>query len=213
MERLRAHGVELADVGDRLCLEIDLLRFYPNHIEGVIEQVLKGGNVAAKVDRANAQGWGYFALPVESLLRAREGAIRSDAISPEHVVALLGGNRSGLRRTYTMVCSMVSADMTHEEVRKLFVELWSLGPSEEALRAAIAVCKERDARTVYYLYGVLSKETQRAETRRSELLRDRSEQEVWRPGPGFVGLTAEEIEEARRRWVEREVDIDLMREL
>lgn len=185
-------------IGDLLAMEVSCLRFFTNHIEGVIDQVLGGKNQGAKRQRANDQGWAYFASPVWSLLDKRAGAQRSDAVA-------VGHEDARVRKLYWRVGGMVEAPFTHDEVRLLLVEVVALAPEDEQLRAAIAVCRERGARNVHYLHGVLSRERERKDTRVREARDELSQASPWLPPvdyrpPADVGRLEE-------RWRELQDDI------
>jgi hypothetical protein len=202
---LAKYGIELRWPEDYFAIDLACLHFFPNHIEGVIDQVLSGGDEGAKRARAREQRWGYFAKPVGSLLGKRAGALREDA--PD---LLFDARVADVYKVVTR--SLLAADMTHEEVRQLlFVVAPIVGTNLQKLFDAVRVCRERDARTVYYLRGVLEKGEQKRETRKRETLEGRSEAEPWSPPPDYQPLDERQIAEARERWVECQWDIELLR--
>jgi hypothetical protein len=171
---------------------IATLRFFTNHIIGVIDQVLKEPNRDAKIARANEQGWSYFRSPVESLLSKRLPAQRPGAVKVQQTPELLA--------LYELVAAtLLDADMTAAEVRMLVVDLPKYTKSPADLREAIRICRARSARSIHYLIGILRRGEQKRQTKVIELKEMRSERGPWVPpvGPTLADTTVDRLQD---RW-------------
>ena len=156
VDHLKKHGYEVAEQ-DYIEIEQAVGKFWPNHIMGVIDGVLKPTSkqtTEQKIDRAKTLGWAYFHKPVFSMLTPRGGAHRTESID--------FATDEWTKTVYNIVTTgFVVADFTVKELALLVVEipaLLSTGESHE-LSYAITAAK-RGSRNIFYLNGVIRRETQ-----------------------------------------------------
>lgn len=194
------YGIQVGSERDWLLLEIQTLWYMPNHIEGVIRQVLREDD--RKIGRAREKGWGaYFWNPVLSLLASRDACHRNlltkDIEVTDELVAL-----------YSLItATLLDVDMTADELLLLLLELPRMAPSQKDLHGAIRICKDRKARSVYYLMGILRRGEQWKETRTREILDARSEQAPWTPPVDHERIDDTTAERLSGRWQRIDQDI------
>lgn len=181
-------GVEVESKEDGYALEWACVQFFPNHIMGVIDKIMKGGRVAEKLAKAQDQGWGYFNKPVHSMLGGRTAAWK-DADLPEEF------NPEWGLKVYGMVTSgMLLSDMTNDEAKLLIVTIPTLTTDPNEIIGAVRVCKQRQSRSVYYLNGILSRTDQQKKGRIKEVKREAEEMnKPFQPPEDFQPLDPDTI--------------------
>lgn len=155
VKHLDAFGITL-DLQDRFYLELDLIKYYPTQIMGVIDKVLSGKTAFKKMMRAQDQGWGYFHMPVCSLLEARPAAHqkhRPDKDEPEDIEASFG--------TYSMVVRTFMANNFNYREREILVLDMPTVCTELSLLDGIRKAKEQGVRSIPYLMAILERERAR----------------------------------------------------
>lgn len=199
---LQSVGIE-PSLDDAYRIELAAFRFWPNHIIGVCEQVLKGS--AAKLQRAQDQGWEYFDKPVWQILSKRGPAQRPGLVSPAPEKA------SALPCFKHVQTSLLIRDMDDKEVEMLFFSIPKLVPKREVLMQAIRSCIDRDVRNVHYLHGVLKRRKQEKEGATAKL---RVGNEPWEPAADYEPLGPAERARLEVEW-KRDADktIAIMRNL
>lgn len=185
---LAGMGVEL-NLEDAYRIELAVRRFYPNHIIGVIDQVLSGK--ASRLGRAQEQGWDYFHKPVYSMLSGRKGAIRDDA--PEK----LPTEPNTLAVFKYVQRGLLIRDMDEGEAMMLLYMVPPLVPKMSVLADAIRVCADRDARNVRYLHGVLNR---RKQEKVGITRKQRVTGEPWEPPADYQPLSKVERAQLEHEW-------------
>lgn len=179
---LHQRGIDKIDPYE---VELQILKYYPNHIISVIEQVTPSPQ---SCDRANDAGWSYFAKPVGSFLSARPVANRLPLQFPDPIPDSVW--------VYNMVrISLLLADIAQAELQILLCDIpVIIRGSNESLGGAIRTCKARSARNVYYLRGVLTREASTIAGRVRELTQATNEAEMaaWAPPAGYEPLDSSE---------------------
>lgn len=184
VQTLEKYGVE-ADAFD---VELVVNDFYPNHITGVIDATMKRANGKSLL-KAQEQGWDYFRKPVYSLLNARPAAKRTDSI---------GVNDGDTRRIYRLVTTgYCVADFNSAEA-KLLLGLRDFGATVAGIQAA----KRMGQRSIYYLNGIIQRETATAAGKLREIQASNAEAEAraWEPPEGYEKLDARELASVELDW-------------
>lgn len=156
-------------------IEVACSMFYHTHIIGVIESVLKSGGVAQKLFKAQEFGWYYFAQPITDMLKSRNSAqnINFPGIDETFVV-----ERSA--KVYGIVCTTLLAhDINSQEINQLLYDVPPLC-NKNSLMESIRICKDRGARSIPYLHGILERRGADLRARLKE--RDDDTKDVWIPG-------------------------------
>lgn len=188
----------------RFDLEVCCSLFYPNHIIGVVQKVLKGGNALAKLNRAQSDGWKYFAAPVRSMLKGRHSAHHQNQPDPDDIE-----NRAWAAKVYSIVITtLVYHDINRSEANSLIWEVPPLVGNRNALLEAIQVCRSQDARSIPYLRGVLIREDAKREARKYERRRLASG-DLWEPATDPI----ENLGPVQDDWDEKRKDIDLIQSM
>lgn len=200
VSHLSGLGIE-PDLDDAYQIQLAATRFFPNHIIGVMDKVLAGK--ASRLTRAQEQGWEYFNKPVWSMLTKRDNAHRPISVTPTQDNAL-----AVFRHVQT---SLLVRDMDDEEAAMLIYKIPINVPNLVVLRDAIAICLDRDVRSVRYLNGVLLR---RAQEKSGIVRRLRVFNEPWGPPEGFEPLGAAERARLKYEWEQdSEKNIEIMRKL
>lgn len=195
---LRFHQIELESTYE---IELTLGKYYPNHVIQTVNRICPQDPEGR--ERARLAGWAYFGKPCNQLLSSRTGAIRSEPLRPT----------DGAERVYNVVrTNLLLSDFGFAELQILTGELPSLvETSFENLYKAMGACKAGNARNVYYLRGVLTREAQIAEGRQREVTEASAEAEAraWAPPEGHSPLDPSERAEVTLDWQEKLKDIEL----
>lgn len=184
MDALKEKGVTITD---RLNLELQVGLYWPNHIIGVCEKLLK---TDAAVAKANAGGWfGYFNTPVINLLSKRIPAHRTNQITAANCSDAVYKSVTG---------GLLVADFTMDELKLLLVDIPAMVQNDRlALTSAISACKDRGSRSVFYLHGVLKRGHATKAGMRKQRDEDMSAVKPWEPAADFEPLDVVDIALAR----------------
>ena len=163
-------------------IDVACSMWFPNHIIQVITKCLSGGDRAKKLFKAQELGWYYFAGPITKMLSKREEAKQptnpqdyiDESYSPEHSAAVYG----------TVTTSLLAHDMNNVELNQLLYDVPPLvmgfkDGGRETVLDAIRICKERKARTIPYLHGILERRGSEIKARIKD--RDEDQASVWKP--------------------------------
>jgi hypothetical protein len=186
VQTLEKYGVEVEDTFD---VELAVNDFYPNHITGVIDSIMKKAN-GKSLMRAQDQGWDYFRKPVYSLLTSRPAAKRPDSV---------GVNDDGdTRRIYALIASgYCLADFNQTEARLVF----GLTNYERVL-SGIGAAKRQGQRSIYYLNGIVQREaaTAAGKLREAQAQNSEAEAKAWSPPQDYEKLDAGELAIVELDW-------------
>lgn len=195
---LQERGIEIENTYD---IELTIGKYYPNHVIQTIERVFPHEETG--LHRARHAGWEYFGKPCDQLLSSRSGALRTERIGPAE----------GAERVYNVVrSSLLLSDFGFAELQVLTGELPPLiEETFENLHRAIRACKAGNARNIYYLRGVLSREAQTSAGRKREIneAAASAEARAWTPPEDYHNLDAGERAEVELDWQNRLKDIEL----
>lgn len=194
---LQEQGIEIENTYG---IEFAIGQYYPNHVIQVIEKVLPS---EAAIGKARLKGWEYFSSPIHNLLRGRIGAIRTEQLrSAENAERIYGVVRT----------SLLLSDFGFAELQILCGEIPPLVEESLAnLYSAMGACKAGNARNIYYLRGVLSREAQTAQGKKREAAQAAASAEAraWTPPEDYHNLDAGERAEVELDWQDRLKDIEL----
>lgn len=146
-------------------VEVACSQFFPNHIIGVIDQVLRGNDPLTKIERAQEQKWDYFSKPVSNMLRGRTAAWQEPQVPIEE-----SWNESWARRVYSIISTaFLVHDINRAEANTIMFDIPPITTDRDALVAAIHAAKDRRVRSVPYLKAILERtEAQRRAERAEE---------------------------------------------
>lgn len=205
-DRLRALGIELG-AQDCFDLERAALDFFPNHIIGVIDACFTTGDRIGKLSRAQERGWGYFEKPVRQLLSKRESACRDAGEVPIAEAATVW---------QLAQARLLVRDMDYAEALILFstipVALRTHQITIDDIRQGIAICRDRDARTPYFLRGIVRKLIgHRMGMSRERQLEHAGQLHLWLPDT--EPLTPAEIVAVEEEWLKAAYGIEVLKDL
>jgi hypothetical protein len=180
-------------------IELAVCNYYPNHIISVIEQITK---TRTAIERAQMQGWAYFAKPVDQILGKREAALRKESYE-------IGPNARPVYRLLTT--SFLLCDFGAQELQILLSEFGSGQYQLHDITAAIGAAKVSGVRNVFYLRGILTREAQTKAGKLREATQEIREAEAraWEPPEDYVKLDAGERASVELSWEERLKEIEL----
>lgn len=192
VNHLGRFGIEI-DIGEEIFqIDVACSMYFPNHIISVIDQVLGGKNKVKKLFKAQEDGWYYFAAPIVSMLKGRTTAWQPACPDEDD---LFGWSPEQAAAAYILVCSsMIPHDMNRTEANQLLYDCPRLGGRDEFIEA-IHICKERNARSIPYLHGILERKSAQIQAFIKE--RDARDVGVWIPD--VAGDTIQS-DEATSRW-------------
>jgi hypothetical protein len=193
--RLNDLGIETAEPFD---IELDVNSFYPNHIIGVIDGVVKRAS-GASYTKAVDQGYAYFSKPVRSQLTKRSGALRGDSLSID--------DPEGVRRIFRLLsCSYCVADFNRAEFA-LIVGLATT--STDVIISAMQAAKRQGNRSIYYLNGIVAREvaTAAGKLRESQAVNAEATARAWEPPTDYERMDASDIARARLDWARHQDDL------
>lgn len=167
-DHLDALGIEV-DLGHGLWdLEVVCSQFFPNHIIGVIDKVLKGKDVRKtliKLEKAQEIGWPYFDKPVRDFLTRRRSAHYDSSPS----LSLLTDWSDWSRKCYSIVTSTYLVhDMNRDEANDLVFKIPRFAPNRQALMDGVLAAKRQRVRSVSYLRGIVSRDHAQRQARAKE---------------------------------------------
>jgi hypothetical protein len=198
-ERLSDYGIELPRQDD-FNVEMAVGEFFPNHVIGVIDDILKRGtpgNAHKKMAKIAEMGWAYFNKPVWAMLSARTGALRTNSISIEH-------NEKNTRIYGVVTASLLLADFNMDELRILCIDLPAIIGDDAALSNAIEAAKRQSARSIYYLQGILRREYQTTQGRIKEIQSQAQQHDKgWAPPTGFEEMDIVDRRELHSDWLDK----------
>jgi hypothetical protein len=171
-EYLDNYGIEL-HADDWFDVELACDVFYVSHVVQVLEQVLRGGNTAKKLEKIAALGWAYFDKPIKSILGDRDAAHRKMSVTN-------GIDLQWDRAVYGMVTrGFALADFSPREL-SLIIEIASMITEPLQFTNAKQACRE--SRSIFYLHGVVRREYQTAQGRIREIQQRHDESAAgWSP--------------------------------
>ena len=171
-DHLTSYGID-SDLKDRFDIEVACSQFLPNHIMGVVDQILKGKKSIDKLTRAQDRRWDYFNKPVYDILTRRHSAWQNIQLELDSIIPFA-------MDAYSIVtATLLPHDINRVETNLLIYEIPPLGNRDDIL-GAVRICKDRGARSVAYLHAILSR--QRAKKLAEIEERKKSEIPVWKPG-------------------------------
>lgn len=181
-------------------------KFWPTHITGVIEDVLKPTSKQTKeqkLERAQTAGWAYFLKPITSMLTTRGNAHRTDDVDFEAT--------EWKRTVYNIVTTgYVVADFTVKELKLLVQDISDALSSEESAPLSYAIAASKKvSRNIFYLNGVVKRD---ADTKKGKAI-ELQEQVVedsdkgWVVPKDFEILDIVERRELLAQWKEKQIDI------
>jgi hypothetical protein len=153
------YGITVS-IEDYIKIESWVGRFWNTHIQKVIKDIMARGVAIDNVENTGVAT--YFEKPILSILTPRGGAHRSipvDFTITDHVT-----------RVYDIVCtSLCLTDFNMDELRLLVCDVAPMIAETIQLSNAIEACKRTQARSVFYLHGVVRREYQTAQGRIREI--------------------------------------------
>ena len=175
VDRMESLGIEIEGT-QYFQVEVACSMFFPNHIMTVIDKVLSGKNASTKLFKAQDDGWYYFANPVTSMLKGRTTAWQPQAPGEEDMVGWVPEHAAA---AYEIVCvTMLPHDMNRTEANQLLYDCPLLA-GRDGFIEAIKICKDRNARSIPYLHGILERKAAQVMAYIRE--RDDATELVWVP--------------------------------
>lgn len=173
IEAIEAYGVTVNN-DDYFEIEIDVGCFWQTHIVKIIEQVMNGGNVEAKLAKVEVMGWDYFRKPIRSMLTHRGAAHRTELIS---ILSVYAGFYNAITRGF------LRADFNMKELAIICVDMPPMIRDLQDLSLAMRASGEN--RSPYYLGGILKREhqTRRGKAREIQHNNTQGEDRGWQPPP------------------------------
>jgi len=177
IKRLDLFGIEISRTIENGVFDLELccLWFKRNHIVGVIDLCLKGKNTAAKLMKAQDQGWGYFARPVQDMLSTRMTAQFPRGTPYNTDTPVLPWSAEAY---YLVTQSLLTHDINRAESGMLVFDVPLLGGKADVV-SAMTICRDRNARSIPYLHGIMTRNAAQRTARLQE--RKESEVGVWKP--------------------------------
>lgn len=188
-------------------VELAVHQFYPNHIIGVIDKVLKTDEES--LQRAMKGGWNYLLKPINSMLGPRSAAHR-ESYEPLQ----LGPRHQGIVRTIQGDLCLADYNMTEQKLL-----LKDIPEMAEAMGLdiewSIKACRNQGKRSIYYLHGVIKREFQTREGRLHEIQQAAQADgaRAWTPPEDFEPLDLGERLEFQLDWQSRKEDINFNKKL
>lgn len=184
-------------------IEVACSMFYTNPIIGVINKVMSGKSKVRKLFNAQEQGWYYFANPISQMLSKRDSARHKnfpgidESFDPEKAALV-----------YNTVCkSLLPHDMNTAEANQLIYDVPPIC-DKESLFQAIHICKDKNARSIPYLHGILERNSAQLQARIKD--RDKDRVDVW--SPDDISDTISD-EEAVTNWEKTTAAIQSMKDI
>lgn len=172
VNHLNTYGIDIELGGGQFDIEVSCSMFFPTHIMGVIDQILKGKNAVDKLLRAQDRGWDYFKKPIRDFLSHRTSSWQKAKRDEEPI--------QFAPRAYSIVVSTYLAhDINRAEADLLVYEIPELG-DRDVLLHGIIISKRHSVRSVSYLHGILLRERARRTADIDE--RESRREKVWEPG-------------------------------
>lgn len=196
------YGVVI-DPDSYIYVEATVGKFYPNHVEGVIQSVMKPSaktDAAAKIAKLEEFGWRYLHKPCWSMLTPRIVAHRVEPVDfeiNEHVAMCYSTVSNGL----------LLADFSLKEMALLVIDMPALVTDKPMLLMHVASAK-KFSRNVFYLHGI----ARRAAETRANLLKEtvsKLQEHATEVAPVTEPLDYVDARVLADRWKRLEHDLDI----
>ncbi len=203
IDTIEQYGITV-DGNEYFRIEAMVGTFWNTHVIKVIGQIMKGGNPDKKIAKAESIGFSYFEKPLISMLTPRGGASRATPIEVKG---------DWTEQVYNLVtANLLLADFNMTELALLVEGIPRMMTEVADLSRAMAACRERNIRSIYYLHGVVQKEYATAQGRIREI-QEKPEDLGWQPDADFEKMDPVERIELLGDWRSKLEDIEITKAL